>query len=323
MIICFTPLQELIARKAITLGLVERGHCLLYFYIDKNTKVPSIEKSVESPYKACVILHLKGGIVRNSIRFIISLIRLSLDESNARPLVVSGVENFYIKLSMLICSSRPLETIDDGLGNLLETSGYNSEERFLRAHWSSPLLNRLFSLSLNSIKRKTRKHYTIFEFNDYIEDSKTTFIRLFDIRHNIVCAGKRSIFIGQPLQNMGLSGPSPEYSCLINSLCLDEYLIHHFERYSSFPYEKVKPILLSTIAEIYIGRLIEDGWHLTLYAFNSTVLATVNSPFVTKYCLNYDFPSSYILMPGLYQQAIAGQNYLIDHGFCKKWIKCV
>ncbi|MDG4922401.1 glycosyltransferase family 52 [Glaesserella parasuis] len=286
LIICTTPLQSLIASKIIDEYFDEDFIGIMISPI-KNSKYDYYSNKLKN--KCTHFFSYDMDVRDGKINYINKLIRIKYIGKSLKDIdkiFVSSIDGVNIQLfiSSIKSGQRKIITFDDGLANLDRSSFlYSNNRNFLS------LLGRLLGnkLDLESLKKSSLKHYTIYRSNKNIID-RLSYISLINreqdnVEVNIYNKEKREvrILIGQPVyelleinsrdmlyKNVSLM----EY--VVKKFCIEYYIPHPRERYIVSGVNYIETELI--IEDYFLNNLQEDVNYVIYTFFSSALLFLLN-----------------------------------------------
>ncbi|AGB77599.1 Glycosyltransferase family 52 [Enterobacteriaceae bacterium strain FGI 57] len=271
LVICFTPLQILIAKKVIKEETIEYDDIeFVYFsktYDDKQSKYYELisvhaKKStfITGVYSFKLIQELKAKFKGRSYD---KVLLASLDDSI----------NHYL---LSFCDFNQLITFDDGVGNIIKTGAYFIEDsrRSLKKRFFTLvhiLLGRKYYLNL--IKQRSDRHYTIYKgFENCVPNAKA--ISLFDFHLSPKTFNNVThVFLGTMFNEITIQQHEGDYlkkellSYMLGIQGSVKYIPHPRSRDREFtPYEFES----NGIAEEIVFELLSHGYVVNLYGFASS-----------------------------------------------------
>lgn len=191
--VCMTPLQSLIAEKIISHESLNKADCqLIYLVLTDNEK--------NHYYYSRLAEGMAYAEYIDTGRSVTTVNRLrTLFKNKKYNVYVASIDDTLIHYVLSFVKLHKLTTFDDGLANIFPNSSYylgvdRGRVRGCVLKIANYLLGNRFSL--DSIKRKTKKHYTIYpDFRNVVE--KIESLNLLNLRENeLVEGGSINIFLG-------------------------------------------------------------------------------------------------------------------------------
>lgn len=262
LLICFTPLQILIASK-ILVG--KDFDTLLISYVD-NDKYRFYFEKISAISKKSWFFKIGST---NKVSRIVDMIKLKkiIREFDPHYNIVyfASLDNAFLHLVISHVSFNNIETFDDGSANINKNSTYFKDERksYFQLFFSA-LIGIKFNKSI--ILEKIYKHYSIFDgYSNIIPNVE--YIKMFN-SGNLTPPNKViKIFLGQPFEEMDFIDKKELY-LFLSKLGIDYYFPHPREKHDKdFTFEIVQSKL---IFEEFILELLTDGNHVEVYTLLST-----------------------------------------------------
>lgn len=270
LVVCFTPLQILIAKKVIQKegldynsihfvyfsNIVDAKHNQYYQLLAKETKKSDF---IKGKYSFNLLLLMRGKFFGS---YFDKVLLASIDDSIAHYLLS------FIKFNELI-------TFDDGLGNILKTGSYfvEHERKSFRKRFFS-IVHSLFGRKyyLNTIKERSERHYTIYKnFVNCI--ANPIFVSLFEFPETQdVAAEKINLFLGTIYDEIATSTNGNKLKLDVLSFMggfaiKPKYLPH--PRALDDEFENFV-VISNNIAEDVVFELVQAGFEVNLYGFASS-----------------------------------------------------
>lgn len=275
-IVCFTPLQVLIAQKVMEIERVDRDSCLFLYFSNLDNKKHRYYFNLLSE-KAKKSFFIEGVY---SFRLILRLWYL-LRKVSCDRVFLGSIDDSISHYVLSYMSFNQLVTFDDGIGNIVKTSNYFKEDKrvtlkkkvFTFIHM---VLGRKFYLS--SLKIASCRHYTIYK--DYANCfPNAEYINVFGSDENILRSKDGN---NKKIKHIILGTMYSEIA--VNSLAENEIkkkLLNFMNEFSeklvyiphprAFDKEfKEYEIDNLKISEEYIFDEIKKGYHIKLYGFSSS-----------------------------------------------------
>ena len=269
LIICYTPLQVLIAEKIIEKYPEQRFYGVM-IYVSKNAKFTHYTERLKKKCADFFELHQHTDRI-SLIREIIAL-KFHFTGKTFDRVFVASINDLQIQFLLSSIYFNEIYTFDDGTANIVNSSVYYQKEpdTFVRK-W----INRLFGnkYSVQKLKRLSKRHYTIYpDFNNIVEN--TLPVHLFEGSKQVGHDDEKvvSILLGQPVylesqKNIDLA------KRVIEQFNIDYYLPHPREQYNI---DNVTYIETPLIFEDYIAKNFSDK-RCRIYTYFSSAVLNVKS----------------------------------------------
>lgn len=264
LIICYTPLQVLIAERIIDLYPNEKFYGVMLCSA-KNAKFDYYGQRLAQ--KCDRFFKMDQHIDRfNLLKEIISL-RVKFAFKKFDKVFVASINDIQIQFILSSIRFNAFYTFDDGTANIVNNSVYYIDEpkKLIRRMINILLCNQY---SVAKLKSLSKKHYTIYaDFPNII--STTEYIALFPPTESEVIEGDYiNILLGQPVyvdnqKNIALAEQ------VIKRFNIDYYLPHPREQYKL---DKVEYIQTPLILEDYLAQEVKRKKCRIYTYFSSAVL---------------------------------------------------
>ncbi len=272
LVICFTPLQMLIAEKivaqqpSVDLIVVALNNNEKYIYYYNNFHHPNITKQY----------YLFDN---NKSKFfkIINIVKFNKNfklEKFYENIYVSSIDNKYTHKILSTVNFKNLYTYDDGAANVVKNSIY------FKQTFMSKLKDILFKLmgvefNLNKIKKISRKHYTIYKGIQNIVE-QTEYISIIEKKEdnrNISVDQEIKIFLGQPLKDI-----DKNFDVLaLKKLLVMEGINYHFRHPRETDEAFFEEIKTSYIFEDFFAKELSKYRKVIIYTLSSTAALNIIS----------------------------------------------
>lgn len=280
LILCYTPLQVLIAEKIIDLHPDERFYGVMLCPL-KNAKFDYYAQRLAQKCDQFF------SLVQRTDRIVLfrQLISLKLKFSYKRfnDVFLASINDIQIQLILSSINFSKLYTFDDGTANIVPSSIYYQPEidTLVRKTINKLLRNKL---SIEKIKAMSRLHYTIYpNIPNIIRNTK--YISLDNkIDKDITARSTVNILLGQPVyldnnKNIALANQ------VIKQFNIDYYLPHPREQYQL---DNINYIHTPLIFEDYITQKAADKKYRIYTYFSSGVLNVISNPHLEIYAIRID-----------------------------------
>ncbi|HFE9762263.1 TPA: glycosyltransferase family 52 [Acinetobacter baumannii] len=272
LVICFTPLQMLIAEKivaqqpSVDLIVIALNNNDKYKYYYNNFQHPNITKQY----------YLFNN---NKSRFF-KLINIFKFKENFKledfyeNIYVSSIDNKYTHNILSAVNFKNLYTYDDGAANIVKNSIY------FKQTFESKLKDIIFKLmgvgfSLNKIKKLSRKHYTIYKGIQNIVE-QTEYISIIEKKEedrNIFVDQEIKIFLGQPLKDI-----DKNFDVLaLKKILVMEGVNYHFRHPRETDEAFFEEIKTSYIFEDFFAKELSKYRKVIIYTLSSTAALNIIS----------------------------------------------
>lgn len=301
--ICMTPLQILIARSIIISDKIINYSFLIFYYNDNE----KYKYYINLLKKECVDVFTYKIDSKTKIERLFEMWKVKKflkknNKFNFYNVYVSSVDNTLIHITLQKLRFINLYTYDDGLANLYSNSSYYLDKeskiqkiikRFLGVKWS-----------LNLIKNKSLKHYSIYKNRENIIE-KVAYIDLIPSSGFLKIQTKErrvlKLYIGQPLYEIDSCFTKDFLKNALKKCGVEYYFPHPRE---SIQYEDFKYIESNLILEDFYAELSER-YNVQLYTFFSTAVLNIkmmdpkqNSFILYNDKLRRDFKNLYKVFDG-------------------------
>lgn len=280
LIICYTPLQVLIAEKIIEKHPENQFYGVM-IYVAKNTKFAHYTERLKAKCADFFEMHQHTDRI-NLLKEIISL-KSHFKGKKFDRVFVASINDLQIQFLLSAIQFDELYTFDDGTANIVNSSSYyqNDPDTFVRK-W----INRLFrnKYSIQKLKKLSKEHYTIYpDFKNIIENTQA--INLFEANKLEESNNEKvvSILLGQPVyldnqRNIDLAKK------VIEQFNIDYYLPHPREQYTI---DNVTYIETPLIFEDYIAQKFSNK-NCRIYTYFSSAVLNVKSGNIEVIALRID-----------------------------------
>ncbi|MGX2968595.1 glycosyltransferase family 52 [Ursidibacter sp. B-7004-1] len=282
LIICYTPLQVLIAEKIIELHPNERFYGVMLCSV-KNKKFDYYAERLSLKCERFFSMHQRTErfhLLRQIISLKCKFANLKFDK-----VFVASINDIQIQFILSSIIFNELYTFDDGTANIVKSSVYYTPEpnTFIRRFINNFFRNKY---SIEKLKALSKQHYTIYpDFPNIIEN--TTVIDLFNTQEskgkNLVNEPITHILLGQPVyleqdKNVKLAEK------VIKSFNIDLYLAHPREQYKL---DNVNYIDTPLILEDYLAQEFSHK-HCRIYTYFSSAVLNIKNPNIEIVALRID-----------------------------------
>ncbi|EQB3344206.1 glycosyltransferase family 52 [Acinetobacter baumannii] len=272
LVICFTPLQMLIAEKivaqqpSVDLIVVALNNNEKYIYYYNNFHHPNITKQY----------YLFDNNKSKFFKFI-NIVKFNKNfklEKFYENIYVSSIDNKYTHKILSTVNFKNLYTYDDGAANVVKNSIY------FKQTFMSKLKDILFKLmgvefNLNKIKKISRKHYTIYKGIQNIVE-QTEYISIIEKKEdnrNISVDQEIKIFLGQPLKDI-----DKNFDVLaLKKLLVMEGINYHFRHPRETDEAFFEEIKSSYIFEDFFAKELSKYRKVIIYTLSSTAALNIIS----------------------------------------------
>lgn len=269
LVVCFTPLQVLIAKKVIQKEGIDYSS-IHFLYFSK------IEDDKHKKYYSLIAKHAKKSeFIKDVYSFkLLCKLRKRFIASVFDRVLLASIDDSISHYLLSFIKFDELITYDDGLGNILKSGSYFKEHKrislkkkiFTVVHC---LLGRKYYL--DSVKRRSNRHYTIFkEFENCVQNP--IFLELFESTELSKNNKAINIFLGTIYDEITTADNGKK---LKNDVLL--FLNKFPEKPKYIPHPRAldkefEPFRFnsSSIAEEIVFDLIRDGFRVNLYGFASS-----------------------------------------------------
>ncbi|MDN8285917.1 glycosyltransferase family 52 [Acinetobacter baumannii] len=269
LVICFTPLQMLIAEKIIAqqpsvdLIVIALNNSDKYKYYYNNFQHQNVKKQ----YFLLDVNQSKIAKILNIINFKNNFAVEEFYEN----IYISSIDNKYAHSILSALKFNSLYTYDDGTANIIKDSVY------FKQSFKSKLKDVFFNImgvmfNLNKIKKISKKHYTIYKgIQNIIERTEYVSI-LKENRSEDNCINKEiKIFLGQPLKDIDKNFDILALKKFLAKESVDYHFRHPRETGEAF-FEEIKT---SYIFEDFFAKELSKYRKVIIYTLCSTAALNV------------------------------------------------
>lgn len=280
LILCYTPLQVLIAEKIIELYPNEKFYGVMLC----SVKNPKFDYYATRLAQKC---HQFYSLVQKTDRIGLfkQIIALKLKFSRKRfdKVFLASINDIQIQFILSSICFEQLYTFDDGTANIVPSSVYYQPEiNTLIRQGINLLLGNKFSIT--QIKALSQSHYTIYPNYPNIINNTQSIKLGNDMVEKIEESSIVNLLLGQPIyaeneKNIALTKQ------VIEQFKIDYYLPHPREQYQL---ENVSYIKTPLIFEDYISQTSENKKYRIYTYFSSGVLNVISNPNLEIYAIQID-----------------------------------
>lgn len=279
LILCYTPLQVLIAEKIIELYPNEKFYGVM-IYSTKNDKFEYYQKRLAEKCNMFFAMHQK--IDRLGLLLQLFKLKKHFFKQKFDKVFIASINDLQMQIILSTIKFNKLFSFDDGTANIVPTSLYyqNDPDTFIRN-----LVNKLFNnqFSVSKIKNVSKAHYTIYPGFDNIVENTISISLMGDSKKEYHTDSVKSILLGQPVyldnqKNILLAEK------VIQEFNIDYYLPHPREQYHL---DNVQYLDTPFILEDYIRNNEKKYYRVHTY-FSSAVLNILNFENIEVIALRID-----------------------------------
>ena len=304
LVVCWTPLQMLIAEKIIKSHPNEKFYMIVMSHSGKNEKYDYYSSILSQKSERFYSFYLEPQS-QNKLFVYTSLLELKLKSLLFPPLKTIYLAHISSPEIHTLVSTYPtveIRTFDDGSSNLLKKSAFLNNANRISTGEVSRRFYELFinsTQSVKSIRERSIEHYTIFkDLKNIMDDGhrKMTYLPLFDVsklKPSKEIKDTIKILLGSPDKGMKE----------ISEKAIKHFGIKYATLHPRQRYELSNAITLQSpyIIEDYMLKEIEKNphTHYEIYTFFSGAALTMKDfPNVSVYALKpSSLPSDYWLTP--------------------------
>lgn len=282
-IICTTPLQALIAEKIIT---QTQGNFIgLYLVYQDNTKQQYYANKLSIVCKKMQYIVLNNqnlqqqfhtlNVIKNTLK------NLNIYKKNIDNIYIASIDLLFIQYILAKVNYKTLFTYDDGTANIFKTSLYYQQKNSFIKQFFKNIIG-IKDNSIEIIKEKSQKHYTIFKEYDNII-ANTEFIPLFNYQHSIAQTTSgtqmtKRILLGQPFDDiLGYDIYKDMVMAVMKDFSIQAFYPHPRERVD---FSAILTVIESEkIIEDYIISELKKNKNMRfeIYTFNSTAIFSLRA----------------------------------------------
>lgn len=280
LIICYTPLQVLIAEKIIEFHSSEPFYGAM-IYVSKNAKFEFYSQRLEQKCVGFFSLHQHTD--RLNLLKEIMQIKSHFWGKKFDKVFVASINDIQIQFLLSSIKFNELYTFDDGTANIVDSSVYYVDEPNTPIRRS---INYLFrnKYSVERLKSLSKKHYTIYpNFKNIIDHIQP--VDLFNQSENEIEDSEKivNILLGQPVyldnqKNIELAQK------VVKAFNIDYYLPHPREQYTV---ENVNYIDTPLIFEDYMAQHYSNK-KCRVYTYFSSAILNIKSSNIETVSLRID-----------------------------------
>ena len=304
LVVCWTPLQMLIAEKIIKSHPNEKFYMIVMSHSGKNEKYDYYSSILSQKSERFYSFYLEPQS-QNKLFVYTSLLELKLKSLLFPPLKTIYLAHISSPEIHTLVSTYPtveIRTFDDGSSNLLKKSAFLNNANRISTGEVSRRFYELFinsTQSVKSIRERSIEHYTIFkDLKNIMDDGhrKMTYLPLFDVsklKPSKEIKDTIKILLGSPEKEMKE----------VSEKATKHFGIKYATLHPRQRYELSNAITLQSpyIIEDYMLKEIEKNphTHYEIYTFFSGAALTMKDfPNVSVYALKpSSLPSDYWLTP--------------------------
>lgn len=269
LVVCFTPLQILIAKAVIQKEGIDYSS-IRFVYFSK------IEDDKHKKYYSLIAEHCKQSeFIKDVYSFkLLCKLRKRFITSRFDKVLLASLDDSISHYLLSFIKFNELITFDDGIGNILKSGSYFKE------HHRKSLKKKIFTVVhcflgrkyyLESVKRRFNRHYTIFkDFENCVQNA--IFLELFESTELSKSDKVIDIFLGTIYDEITTADNGHKLKTdvllFLNKFPEKPKYIPHpralDKEFESFKFSS------SSIAEEIVFDLIRDGYLVNLYGFASS-----------------------------------------------------
>nr|DAC80233.1 TPA_exp: Gtr13 glycosyltransferase [Acinetobacter baumannii SDF] len=272
LVICFTPLQMLIAEKIVA---QQPSVDLIVIALNNNDKYKYYYNIFQHPNIAKQYYLFDN----NKSRFFkfINIIKFNENfklEKFYENIYISSIDNKYTHNILSKVNFNNLYTYDDGTANIVKNSIY------FKQTFESKLKDIVLKLigirfNLNKIKKLSRKHYTIYKGIQNIVE-QTEYVSIIEKKEedrNIFIDQEIKIFLGQPLKDIDKNFDT----LALKKLLVMEEVNYHFKHPRETDEAFFEEIKTSYIFEDFFAKELSKYRKVIIYTLSSTAALNIIS----------------------------------------------
>ena len=304
LVVCWTPLQMLIAEKIIKSHPNEKFYTIVMSHSGKNEKYDYYSSILSQKSERFYSFYIEPQS-QNKLFVYTSLLELKLKSLLFPPLKTIYLAHISSPEIHTLVSTYPtveIRTFDDGSSNLLKKSAFLNNANRISTGKTSRKFYEIFinsTQSVKSVRERSTEHYTIFkDLKNIMDDGhrKMHYLPLFDVsklKPNKEIRDTVKIILGSPDKEMKE----------ISEKAIKHFGIKYATLHPRQRYELSNAITLQSpyIIEDYMLKEIEKNPHTRyeIYTFFSGAALTMKDfPNVSVYALKpSSLPSDYWLTP--------------------------
>lgn len=269
LVICFTPLQMLIAEKIIA---QQPSVDLIVIALNNSDKYKYYYNSFQhqNVKKQYFLLDIK----QSKLAKILSILNFKNNfaiEEFYENIYVSSIDNKYIHSILSALKFNNLYTYDDGTANIIKDSVY------FKQSFKSKLKDVFFNMmgvafNLNKIKKISKKHYTIYMGNQNIIE-QTEYVSILKENRSVdnYINKEIKIFLGQPLKDI-----DKNFDILaLKKFLAKEGVNYHFRHPRETEEAYFEEIKTSYIFEDFFAKELSKYRKVIIYTLCSTAALNV------------------------------------------------
>lgn len=271
--LCFTPLQAVIVEKIICEHT--KGDAILVYLSDSEDKKVNIYFNRVS--KHCKKSYLVQ-ITKNKVMNLLELRKIAKLMPEFKSVNLASIDNVYFLYLLSKLRFNSLNTFDDGLSNIIQTSTYYS---VLKESFFHNLSLRVLGIKYNrdTLKKMSKCHFSIYpkRFKNIIDQEYVIEIKVFNENLNDFRRDKVvKIFLGQPLYHNDILRTKTKIQSAVDFIKPDFYFKHPRE---SFEIDNIKYIESDLIFEDFALKFLNDNrdTKLEIYSFFSSCMVNLYS----------------------------------------------
>lgn len=277
LIICFTPLQVLIAERIIDLHPNEKFYGVMYNHHPSEKQTYYYHRLARKCVQTQLVYGSGASNKLQAYREMLKLLIKSYKLPSVKTIFIASLDLIDIHFLIHRFSNATIKTFDDGTLNLSPIAFERMMDK--QGGGLQRILNLVLKIpSVQDLRNRSVQHYSIYKQPNVM--GETTYIELFSKSDPIGQAKSptrtRKVFLGQPIHE--LTDPSGEASkkateYVIDVCSVQEYLPHPREPYRV---EGVEYITTPLIAEDYFLQELRKSSEISFHIYTFCSSAILN-----------------------------------------------
>lgn len=269
LIICTTPLQMLIANQLINLKKIQADVLILTYHLNAKYEYYLTKIKNNLHVQNVNMIKIEESNVLTKL-MTVRKIQQWCKNQQYNTAYLASIDNFFMHCVLHYGKVQEVYTFDDGTANIIDTSSYFID----KSSQFSALARKILQIEwdLATIKKQTKKHYTIYHNIKNIVDNteKIDVFGMANVINNKQKNGVCYLFLGQPFDNhkIGLQ----IYQKLKQNIADIKYFIH--PREDSVLIENqlntLDIIKSDLIFEEYVLQKLNEGYDIELFTMSSS-----------------------------------------------------
>lgn len=271
LVICHTPFQMYLFEKILKKYPNEGYHLINYFFTD----TPKRKYYFKRLSKFCLVS--EEVFCKNGFQLFLKTFYLSRRFENQRynKVFLSSIDSILCQTILSSIVFDELITFDDGLANITPTSVLYMENQSSLVTFANKILGNKYSIQ--AIKNKASKHFTIFDADNIIPNVEKINILNFSEdnvyfeRYNRYKKPQVSVLLGQPIYTSDMENLH-FYKELLSTYTIDYYFPHPRETYQI---DSITYINTELIFEEYVLEMLQEYEKVEVYTIFSTAVLSI------------------------------------------------